>query len=181
MHGWGIHPRRGGRRGGFIIVMTRPALAGAPAHPKDEPFVEPQTYSLVKEQLTYLFTTPVVTGGSVDKSSRRTRASQPSITAADLSRFDANVATTKKRQAENVTGSASDLFFQGSLGDAAGRERLVWDQTRVSSCGFRVLPARPGDTSVVSSRDAGVYGSFSTRQDRLHDFFVSRLASQARH
>jgi hypothetical protein len=82
-------------------VMTRPALAGAPAHPKDEPFVEPQTYSLVKEQLTYLFTTPVVTGGSVDKSSRRTRASQPNITAADLSRFDANVATTKKRQAEN--------------------------------------------------------------------------------
>ena len=152
-YGVGIHPCRGGHRGGLIFQICRIALTAATrvaaarttGSSWDEPSVEPQTSSLVKEQQTRLMRQRQLAAGSFDEFSRRTRASQPSLTAADLSRFDERsvgysiTAETANRKLRQVSSNLPlsfpspappvTFFLKGSLSGWVGRERLVWDQT----------------------------------------------------
>jgi hypothetical protein len=96
--GWGFQPYAGAGIAevssfGLTGSFSRPPLARRPlerpAHPGMNLLLNLKRLHLSKSNKLASLVRRLLAAGSVDEFSRRTRARQPSLTAADLSRFDA--------------------------------------------------------------------------------------------
>ena len=116
-------------------------------------------------------------------SSRRTRARQPSLTAADLSKFDAHhpnrvsirdgTPTGLKATCPSVsvTGSASDLrLFEGGTKRCGGSRKACFESNSRFLLRLSGFLRRQLGVARSRRRGGGVYGRFSTRQDRRRKF-----------
>ena len=179
-------------------TTTRVAIARTTGSPSDEPSVEPQTSSLVKEQPTRLATPGLFTTGSLDELSRRTRARQPSLTAADLSKFDVRNPRPYSHdcESETPTGFKQPAFWfpspappvtflsKGGTKRCGGWKKACLGSNWLFLWRLSVSFSPRIDLAQIdlpSSRDGGVYGRLSARQASAQEIFVSREPPRCGH